>query len=142
LQREDAISPRLQSRLDALSTLPGFSSFKCLPTRHRTSFHTDHVLVSLIRSKVGHALGLFNPRVPDHDIVQSLPSNREQRLVILSRGDDNGNGWVETLVNTISFLGDGESGGGFGMGGGVEGLVDVGLGFEVLNADIGDVLFV
>jgi hypothetical protein len=63
-------------------------------------------------------------------------------LIIFSRCDDDGNSWVEILIDTIGFLGDGESGGGFGMGGGVEGLVDVGLGLEVLDANIGDVLFV
>lgn len=129
----------LQPGLDALATLPGIASLQGLPSRHRSGLNTDHVLVSIIRAKVGHTLGLLDPRVPDHDIGQCLPCDREHSLVI-GGGDDDRLLRVKVLVNTIDLLCDDQGIRGLGVSGRVADLVDVGLGLEVLDANIGDVL--
>lgn len=78
-----------KSRLDALATLPSVSGLEGLPARYGTGFDTDHVLVSLIWAKIGHPLGLLDPRVPNYNIIQSLSSDREQRAVVFSGGNIN-----------------------------------------------------
>jgi hypothetical protein len=44
------------------------------------------------------------------------------------------------LVNAVDLFGDRQGIRGLGMGGGVADLVDVRLGFEVLDANVGDIL--
>jgi hypothetical protein len=83
-----------QARLDTLATLPRVTGLKSLPCRNRASLHTDHILVCLIRAKVGHALGLLNPGVPDNYIGESFPSDREESLIVRGGGDDDRLGGV------------------------------------------------
>jgi hypothetical protein len=129
-----------QPGLDALATLPGVTSLQGLPSRYGAGLDTDHVLVRIIRTKVGHTLSLLDPRVPDHDVGQRLPRDREQGLVIGGGNDDRLLG-VEVLVNTVDLSGNGQGIGRFGVGARVADLVHVGLGLEVLHTDVGDVLF-
>lgn len=98
-------------------------------------------MVRLVRTKISNRLGLFDPRVPDHNVVQGLAGNGEERLVTICRGDDNGDCGIQGLVDTVCFAGDGKSGVAFDVGGCVLDLVDVGLGFEVVDTDFGDILF-
>ena len=129
----------LQPALDALATLPGIACLQGLPSRNRSGFNTNHVLVRIIRSKVGHTLGLLDPRVPDYNIGQRLPCDREQSLII-GGGNLDRLLRVKILINAINLFCDGQGIRGLGVSGCVADFVHIGFGLEVLNSNVGDVL--
>jgi len=131
----------LQTSTDQLSTLPGVTSLQRLPSRDRTSLDANHLLVRLVGAEISNCFGLFYPRVPDNNVVQGLASNGKERLVAVCRRDDDGDCGIQGLVDTVCFANDGQGGLAFGVRGCVLNLVDVGLRFEVVDADLGDVLF-
>lgn len=111
-----------------------------MPCRNTSSFNAHHVLVRLVGAKVRHSLCLLDPGIPDNNVAQCLSSDTEQRLIVRCSGDNDRFGGVQVLVDTVGLFGDGQRRGRFSVCAGIAGLVDVGLGLEVLDADIGDVL--
>lgn len=86
--------------LDPLSAFPRITGFKCIPSTHATSLDTNHLLIPIFGSEVGHALCFLYPRVPDHDIREHVASKLIPWFPLLGDGDGllHGDG-----VNPVGF---------------------------------------
>jgi hypothetical protein len=86
-----------------LSTLPALLSVKSLPFFNSSNLNANHLLVAVFGFIVAHSLGLFNPRIPDNNIVQIVANNIE---FWTGAGHDRCGVLWHALVDTINFSQD------------------------------------
>ena len=79
---------RTQSQgFDSLSALPGFATLKFQPSANGARFDANHLLPAVCGAEVRHAFGLFLPRVPDDDVIETVTLYLEDLLGTLLDGN-------------------------------------------------------
>jgi hypothetical protein len=140
--RSEPRSDSQGTRGDDLSAFQRVTGLELLEPVDGASLDTDHVAPAVVGGKVGHALGLGLPGVPDDDIVKVVADDAVDLLAgIVGVGDDDGNlGAAGGREDGICLAGNLERAG-LRLLGEVVGLVGVGGGIEVKDLDGGDVLW-
>lgn len=94
-----------QRALEDLTCFESVLSVKTDPAIDSADLDADHVLVSVLRSKVAHALCLFDPRVPDHCVLEIIAYDIHSRFSV----DDNRSCvLLDILVHAVDFSSDRE----------------------------------
>ena len=87
------------------ATLKRLTRLQLLPPINRTDLHTNHVLVSVLRLEVTHALRLLDPGIPDDAVFKIVADDVQARLAVL---EDRCRGLLDRLVDAVSFAGNRE----------------------------------
>lgn len=129
------------SRGDDLGALNGVAGLELLEAVDGTGLDTDHVAPAIVGGKVGHALGLGLPGVPDDDIIKVVADDAVDFLGgVIGVSDDDGDLGAAGGGEDGIRLGCDLEGAGLSLLGEVVGLVGVRGGVEIEDLDGGDVL--